>query len=120
MKNSCIQHQFSASYSPHQNGMAERCWGTIFNMARCLLIESLLPKNLWAYAVKASAYIRNRCYNPRINMMPYEAVLKVKPDLSKLHTFGSHCHALVYIKKKIDPRSEEGIFLGYDRSSPAY
>ena len=115
-----IQHQFSAPYSPHQNGTAERCWGTIFNMARCLLIESRLPKNLWAYAVKASAYIRNRCYNPRINMTPYEAVLKVKPDLSKLHTFGSYCHALVYIKKKLDPRSEEGIFLGYDRSSPAY
>ena len=55
-----IRQEFSAPYSPHQNGTAERSWRTLFDMARCLLDESNLPKYLWSYAVKAASYIRNR------------------------------------------------------------
>lgn len=38
-----IRHETSAPYSPHQNGTTERGWRTLFNMARCLLLESKLP-----------------------------------------------------------------------------
>ncbi len=41
-----IKHETSAPYSPHQNGTAKRNWRTLFDMARCLLIESNLPKEL--------------------------------------------------------------------------
>lgn len=34
-----IRHETSAPYSPHQNGTAERNWRTLFDMARCMLIE---------------------------------------------------------------------------------
>ena len=37
-----------------------------------------------------------------------------------MHKFGSKCFAYVYEKKKLDDRAEEGIFVGYDPSSPAY
>ena len=50
-----IKHQKSALYLPHQNGTVERSWRTLFSMVRCLLIESKLPKNLWVYALIASA-----------------------------------------------------------------
>ena len=63
-----IKHQTSAPHSPHQNGTAERAWRTLFDMARCMLIESGLPKCLWTYAVMCSLYTRNRCYNPRLDM----------------------------------------------------
>lgn len=46
-----IRHETSAPYSPHQNGTAERNWRTLFDMARCMLLESQLPKELWPYAV---------------------------------------------------------------------
>ena len=42
-----IKHEQSAFYSPHQNRTAEWSWQTLFSMARYLLIESKLPKNLW-------------------------------------------------------------------------
>ena len=60
-----IKHETCAPYSPHQNGTAERAWLSLFNMARCMLLESKLPKMLGIYAVMAAAYIRNRCYNDR-------------------------------------------------------
>ena len=49
-----ICHETSAPYSPHQNGTAERSWRSLFEMARCLLLDSKLPKSLWTYAVMAS------------------------------------------------------------------
>ena len=42
-----IKHEKSAPYSPHQNGTVERNWRSLFDMARCLLIESQLPKQMW-------------------------------------------------------------------------
>ena len=75
-----ICHETSAPYSPHQNGTAERSWRSLFEMARCLLLDSKLPKSLWTYAVMASAYIRNRCYNPRTGKTPYELLTGVRPN----------------------------------------
>ena len=107
-----IKHEFSAPYYPHQNGTVECGCRTVFDMARCLMIEANLPKLLWSYAVYASVYIRNRCVNPRLGMTPYEALSGKKPDLSRMHIFGTCCFAYVQDKTKLDPRSQSGIFLG--------
>ena len=115
-----IKHELSAPYSPHQNGTAERAWRSLFDMARCLLIDAELPKQLWTYAVMTSAYIRNRCYNPRTGKTPYEYLTGIKPNLSNMDAFGTVCYAYVQNKTKLDPRAEKGIFVGYDRSSPAF
>ena len=115
-----IKHETSAPYSPHQNGTVERTWRTLFNMARCLLLEAKLPKNLWTYAVMTSVYIRNRCFNPRLGKTPYEALVGKQPNLSNMHVFGSTCYAIVQNPKKLDVRSQKGIFVGYDKGSPSY
>ena len=120
LRKNSIRHETSAPYSPHQNGTAERAWRSLFSMARCLLIEARLPKALWAYAVLASAYIRNRCFNARLEKTPYEALTGKQPNLSSMHVFGSTCFAYVQNAKKLDPRSHKGIFIGYDKESPAY
>ena len=116
----CIKHEFSAPYSAHQNGTAERSWRTLFNYARCLLNESGLPRCMWTYAVRAAAYIKNRCINNRLNVTPFEAFTSKKPNLSKMEQFGSMCFAYVQQKKKLDNRAEQGIFVGYDTRSPSY
>ena len=115
-----IKHEFTAPYSPHQNGTVERSWRTIYDMARCILLHANLPKTLWTYAVKTSAYIRNRCFNPRTGKTPYELFTDKKPNLRNMHVFGTVCYSYIQEKKKLDPRSEQGIFLGYDGQSPAY
>ena len=116
----CIKHETSAPYLPHQNGTVERGWRSLFDMARCLLLEAKLPKVLQAYAVMVSAYICNRCYNPRTEKTPYEVLTVQKPDLGNMHVFGTTCYAYVQNKKELDARSEQSIFVGYDKGSPAY
>lgn len=115
-----ISHQSSAPYSPHQNGTAERNWRTLFDMARCLLIESGLPKQLWTYAVQTAAVIRNRCYNKRTELTPIQMLTRLRPNLSRMQKFGSECFAYTQDKRKLDPRCEKCVFIGYDKYSPPY
>lgn len=115
-----IKHEKSAPYSPHQNGTIERAWRSIFEMARCMLLESKLQKCFWTYAVMSTVYIRNRCFNDRLKKTPFEVFTGAKPDISNMHIFGSVCYAYVQQKKKLDARSEKGIFVGYDKGSPSY
>ena len=89
-------------------------------MGRCLLLEKGLPKALWPYAVQNAAYIRNRCYNNRTKSIPYQMLTGKRPDLSKLWIFGSECYAYIHDHKKLNPRCEKGIFVGYSKNSPAY
>ncbi|KAL6483448.1 hypothetical protein MHYP_G00083200 [Metynnis hypsauchen] len=115
-----IRHETSCPYSPHQNGIAEREGRTLFEMARCKLIDSNLPKSLWHYAVQEAAYTRNRCFNKHIGTTPYTALTGKKCDLAKMHKFGSECYAYQQDKSKLDPRCEKGLFVGHDKGSPAF
>ena len=115
-----IKHETSPPYSPHQNGTAERQWRTLLEMGRCLLIQAGLDKQLWPYAVMAAAYMRNRCYNNRLGETPYFAMTGRKPNVSNMRVFGSECYAYKRNGQKLDARCVKGIFLGYDKYSPAY
>lgn len=110
-----IRHETAAPYSPHQNGTAERNWHTLFDMARCMLIESELPKELWTYAVQTAAVVRNRCFNNHIKQTPYFMLTGRRPNLSRMQKFGSECYVYKQEKKKLDPRCEKGIFVGYEK-----
>ena len=93
-----IKHKRSAPYSPYQNGSTEWSWQTLFSMARCLLIESKLSKNLWVYTLMASAYIRNCCYSKNTRKTPYECFTSSKSNLNKMHIFGMTCFCYVQNK----------------------
>ena len=88
-----IRHETSAPYSPHQNGTAERCWRTLFEMGRCLLIQANLAKHFWPYAISAAVYILNRCYSSNCQQMPYFMLTGKRPNLSNMSVFGSECYA---------------------------
>ena len=69
----------------------------------------------------AAAYIRNRCYQQRTKQTAYFILTGRKPNLGNMYTFGSTCFIYdVKPKSKLDPRSREGVFIGYDRETPAY
>ena len=55
--------QQKSPYYLYQNGSVKYSWKTLFLMVSCLHIESKQPKNLWIYALFASAYFRNHCSN---------------------------------------------------------
>lgn len=89
-------------------------------MGRCMLTDAKLDKELWPYAVMAAVYIRNRCLNNRLAMTPFEALTGIKPNVKNMKTFGSKCFVLNQQRKKLDNRGLPGIFVGYDKGSPAY
>ena len=50
----------------------------------------------------------------------FESFTDSKPNLNKMHIFGTTCFCYVQNKTKLDPHFEKGIFVGYDKQSPAY
>jgi hypothetical protein len=88
-----IKHERFAPYLPHQNGTAERGWRTLFEMARCLLLESKILKEMRTYAVMPAAYIRNRCYNVRIGQTPFRLFTGQRSNPSNIHVFGIVCYS---------------------------
>lgn len=74
LKSEGILHQLSVEYTPQQNGVAERKNRTLVEMARCILLQGNLPESLWAEAINAATYIRNRCATKTLNgKTPFKA-----------------------------------------------
>lgn len=123
LKEKGICHQRTISYTPQQNGVAERMNRTLVEMSRCLLQESNLPQYLWAEAINTSTYLRNRS-STRIlkDKTPFECWFGRKPVVSHFKIFG--CDAVVLNKKpgrsKMLPKGEICTFVGYSSRSKGY
>ncbi|GJY88642.1 retrovirus-related pol polyprotein from transposon TNT 1-94 [Tanacetum coccineum] len=91
-------------------------------MSRTMLNEQSLPQKFWCNAVDTSTYILNRILIRAIlGKTPYELLRGRKPTLDYFRVFGSKCFILNtkdYLTK-FDPKSYEGIFLGYSQNSKA-
>ncbi|CAK9814306.1 Retrovirus-related Pol polyprotein from transposon TNT 1-94 [Anthophora quadrimaculata] len=118
-----IKRQLSIEYTPQQNGVAERANRTLVEMARCIMIQGNLPQSLWAEAINAATYIRNRCPTKILNdKTPLEAWSGMKPYVGFFRIIGSKCVALNKSRRlgKFEPKGEEYILVGYDNVSKAY
>ncbi|GJX57603.1 retrovirus-related pol polyprotein from transposon TNT 1-94 [Tanacetum coccineum] len=118
-----ITHNFSAPRTPQSNGVVERKNRTLQEMSRTMLNEQSLPQKFWCNAVDTSTYILNRILIRAIlGKTPYELLRGRKPTLDYFRVFGSKCFILntkEYLTK-FDPKSYEGVFLGYSQNSKAY
>jgi hypothetical protein len=118
-----IKHEFSTPYTPQQNGVVERKNRMIIEMARTMLDEFKSPHNFQGEAIATAVHVSN-CLFLRLvyNKMPYEFLTGNKPNLSYFRVFG--CKCFVKNKKerlgKFEPRTVEGIFVGYADDSHAY
>jgi hypothetical protein len=117
-----ILHQLTAAYTPQQNGAAERLNRTLNDRVRAMLVDSGADLELWAEAIHNANYVRNMCPASRVDKTPWEVYYDRTPDMSHLRVFG--CKAFVLVPKcqrqKLDPKSQEGVFVGYDGQSKAY
>uniref|UniRef100_A0A1Y1L7N3 Integrase catalytic domain-containing protein n=1 Tax=Photinus pyralis TaxID=7054 RepID=A0A1Y1L7N3_PHOPY len=122
IKSSGIVHQTSCSFTPMQNGRAERLNRSIMDKARCMLIEAGLPHYFWAEAVNTAVYLLNRSPCKSVEKTPEEMWTGRVPTLSHLHIFG--CKAFGHVptekRKKLDHRSTPSIFIGYCTDKKAY
>ncbi|GJR05996.1 retrovirus-related pol polyprotein from transposon TNT 1-94 [Tanacetum coccineum] len=118
-----ITHNFSASCTPQSNGVVKRKNKTLQEMSRTMLNEQSLPQKFWCNAADTSTYILNRILIRSIlGKTPYELLRGIKPTLDYFRVFGSKCFILNtkdYFTK-FDPKSYEGVFLGYSQNSKAY
>ncbi|MCH80969.1 gag-pol polyprotein [Trifolium medium] len=118
-----IKHEFSSPITPQQNGIAERKNRTIQEAARVMLHAKQLPYHFWGEAMNTTCYIHNRVtIRKGTSCTLYELWKGNKPNVSYFHVFGSKCYILLDRdqRRKMDPKSEEGIFLGYSTNSRAY
>ncbi|KAM3955568.1 uncharacterized protein ACR2FA_010514 [Aphomia sociella] len=115
-----IELEYTAPYTPEQNGRSERANRTIMESARAMLIARNLPLYLWAEAVQTAVYLMNRRSNKPVT--PYEQWTGKKPSLVHVRTFG--CDAYMHIPKekrnKLDKKSQKLILVGYDGYSDNY
>eukprot|EP00253_Pinus_taeda_P029735 PITA_29735 len=118
-----IHKQFTARYTPQQNGVAERNNRTIMDMARSMLKAKYLPNDYWAEAINCAAYILKRCPTKAVmNRVPEEAWSGRKQGVTHMRVFGcvAYAHIPDQLRRKLDNKGEKCIFIGYSEESKAY
>ncbi|GKV31343.1 hypothetical protein SLEP1_g40039 [Rubroshorea leprosula] len=118
-----IKRQLTASYTPQQNGVAERKNRSLVEMAKSMLKAKGLPNSFWAEAIHTAAYIQNRSPTAALHhQTPFEAWHGWKPKVAHFKIFG--CLAYVHVpsqkRTKFEENSVKCIFLGYSDETKGY
>lgn len=114
-KNLCkkrgIKHELTSTYSPEQNGIAERYNRTAMNGVRALLISPNIPAGFWGEALHAITYLKNRTIHCALNgKTPNELWTGRVPILNHIKIFGSksYVHVPKHKRSKLEPTTVEG------------
>lgn len=112
MDEGIVRHR-TCSYTPQQNGVAERLNRSILNKVRSMLSERGLEAKFWEEAVSTAFYLMNRNPSSVIEFeIPEQRWTTETPDLSGLRRFG--CIAYIHADDgKLNPRAKKGVFTGY-------
>ena len=105
-----ISQEFSAPITPQQNGVVERKNKVIQEMARAMLYNKNVARNLWGEAVNIICHTINKVYfRPGTKKTPYELWKGRKPNVKYFKIFGSTCFILKDRENvgKFDSRSDE-------------
>jgi len=118
-----IRREYTAPYTPEQNSVAERENRTIMEGVRSCLHHARINLKFWAEAVQYLVYTLNRTGTRLLSdYTPFEAYFGIPPSVSHLRPFG--CPTFVHIpaplRKKLDPKAQQGIFVGYSDESKAF
>jgi transposase InsO family protein len=118
-----VKNEFSAPYTPQQNGVVERKNRTPIDMARAMLGEYKMPERFWSEAMNTACHAINRLYLHRLlKKTSYKLLTGNKPNVSYFRVFGSKCYILVKEGRhsKFAPKAVEGFLLGYESNTKAY
>jgi hypothetical protein len=101
----------------------ERKNRVLLEMPQVMIHSKNLAQHFWGEAINTAYHIINRVYlGPETIKTPYEIWRGKKPTVKYFWIFGSKCYILRDRENlgKLDPKSDEGIFLGYFTNSRAY
>jgi hypothetical protein len=118
-----IKREYTVSYNPQQNGVAERKNKTIIEATKAMIHDQNLPMILWAEESMTTVYVQNRSPHQILkNMTPEEAFTGVKLEVGHFRIFGCpvYFHVPKETRTKLDPSGIKGTFVGYNESSKEY
>ncbi|WVZ98408.1 hypothetical protein U9M48_043858 [Paspalum notatum var. saurae] len=102
-----IKHEFSATYTPQQNGVVERKNKTLITLARAMLDDYGTSEDFWAEAINTACHASNRVYlHWLLGKTPYELLVCYIYKKKRFGKFEKHC--------------DVGFFVGYVSNSKAY
>jgi transposase InsO family protein len=122
-KSEGITHQLTMARTPQQNGVAERRNRTIIERACSMGSASQCPGFLWTELVNTATYLINISPTRSNNgNTPDQLYYQTLPRVDHLRIFGSICylHVLKESRSKLESKTKQCIFLGYDDQSKAY
>ncbi|XP_075103731.1 uncharacterized protein LOC142178299 [Nicotiana tabacum] len=121
--NEGILHQTTIPHTPQQNGLVERKYKHLLEVARALLFQSKLPLKFWEECILTATYLINRMSSPLLlKLSPYEKLHGTPPTYEHLKSFGCLCFATSSKvgRNKFQSRAISSLFLGYPYGKKGY
>ncbi|UYV71371.1 FHDC1 [Cordylochernes scorpioides] len=118
-----IKIERTSTYSPEQNGIAERFNRTAIEGVRAMLLDSGLQPRFWAEALNTFTYTKNRCEHALTKgVSPMELWSGHKPSVRHFKIFGSlaYVHVPKIKRNKLQPKANSGIMVGYATKTKGY
>ena len=117
-----IHHEMPPPYSPQANGVAERINRTIVEGLISLLNQAQAPKALWAEALLAFVFVKNRSPHAALAGGVPLAVWRGKPvRVDMLRVWGCRAyHTVTNGRAKLNDKAVPLVFIGYDGDMAAY
>ena len=89
---SSISQEFSVPITPHQKGVVKRKNKVIQEMARAMLHNKDVARNLWEEAINTACHMINKVYfRPGTKKTPYELWNGRKPNVKYFRIYESTC-----------------------------
>ena len=117
-----IKHQCTVSYTPQQNGVAERKNRSLMEMERCMVKSQALPHGFWLEAVMCATYVLNNCPTKALqSITPYEACMAATshPLFTCIFFIAWHIICVVRVLK-LDDKAVKCIFMTYNFESKSF
>ena len=118
-----IVSQRSCSYTPQQNGVAERENHHLLDVTRTLLLESSIPPRFWVEALSTAVYVINRLPSQVLDFdSPFYRLYDKPPTYHNLHTFGCVCfvHLPPIERHKLGAQAVQCAFMGYSNTQKGF
>jgi hypothetical protein len=123
-----IKQEFTAPYTPQQEGTSEVSNRIVIGRANAIMIEAEAPQYLWAEAVQTTTILTNlvpnkgnKAPNTPYTETPYEMWYGYKPSVTHLRRWGSlsyiHLNTKLREGKIGHSRALRCVFIGYTEST---
>lgn len=117
-----IKSEFTNTYTPEQNGIAERYNQTLASGVRTILDETGIDQSFWPDAALYFTYTWNRVCHKNKDKTPFEMFCGNRPSVRHLKPFGTTAYVGIPTQKrgKFDRRAKKGLLIGYAFRTKGY